>query len=216
MNSASSDDNSTKSGLLIIIAAPSGAGKTTLVEALVENDANIQFSISHTTRTKRPKEVDGDNYHFISQSTFAAMVTAGEFLEHAEVFGNSYGTAHQSITVPLAAGKDIILEIDWQGAAQVRAQFPESLSVFILPPSKAALLDRLRGRGQDNETVIQDRMNKAISEMSHWAEFDYVIVNDDLKKAIADLTSIVTSQRLRTIQQKFTLHELIDELLPDL
>ena len=185
-------------GTLYIFAAPSGAGKTSLVKALVETVATIEVSVSHTTRVPRPGEVDGINYHFIDVAVFQAMVAKGDFLEHAQVFDNFYGTARAKIEQRLAAGVDVILEIDWQGARQVRTQFPDSIGVFILPPSRQALEERLRGRGQDAEEVIARRMRDAVSEMSHYAEFDYLVINDDFQTALAELAAIVTARRLRT------------------
>ena len=185
-------------GTLYIFAAPSGAGKTSLVKALVETVATIEVSVSHTTRVPRPGEVDGINYHFIDVAVFQAMVAKGDFLEHAQVFDNFYGTARAKIEQRLAAGVDVILEIDWQGARQVRTQFPDSIGVFILPPSRQALEERLRGRGQDEEEIIARRMRDAVSEMSHYAEFDYLVINDDFQTALAELAAIVTARRLRT------------------
>jgi guanylate kinase len=185
-------------GTLYIFAAPSGAGKTSLVKALVEKVDNIEVSVSHTTRVPRPGEVDGINYHFIDIAAFQAMVAKGDFLEHAQVFDNFYGTARAKIEQRLAAGVDVILEIDWQGARQVRAQFPDCIGVFILPPSRQGLEERLRGRGQDEEEVIARRMRDAVSEMSHYAEFDYLVINDDFQIALAELAAIVTARRLRT------------------
>ena len=185
-------------GTLYIFAAPSGAGKTSLVKALVETVDTIEVSVSHTTRVPRPGEVDGINYHFIDVATFQAMVAKGDFLEYAQVFDNFYGTARAKIEQRLTAGVDVILEIDWQGARQVRTQFPDSIGVFILPPSRQALEERLRGRGQDAEEVIARRMRDAVSEMSHYAEFDYLVINDDFQTALAELAAIVTARRLRT------------------
>lgn len=185
-------------GTLYIFAAPSGAGKTSLVKALLETADNIEVSVSHTTRAPRPGEVDGVNYHFVDVTAFQAMAARGDFLEHAQVFDNFYGTARANIEQRLAAGVDVILEIDWQGARQVRTQFPDSIGVFILPPSRPALEERLRGRGQDGEEVIARRMRDAVSEISHYAEFDYLVINDDFSTALAELAAIVTARRLRT------------------
>lgn len=200
-------------GTLYVFAAPSGAGKTSLVKALVEQTNGIEVSVSHTTRAPRPGEVDGVNYHFTDVDAFNAMVQAGAFLEHAQVFDNFYGTAQANIEQRLAAGVDVILEIDWQGARQVRQQFPDSLGVFILPPSRQALEDRLRGRGQDGDDVIARRMRDAVSEMSHFAEFDFVVINDDFDIALQDLKAIITANRLRTPLQASRHGEMLNELL---
>ena len=175
------------SGTLYIVSAPSGAGKTSLVKALLDSTAEVSVSVSHTTRAMRPGEQDGVNYHFTSVAEFTAMLKRGEFLEHAEVFGNWYGTSQIWVEHTLAAGQDLILEIDWQGAQQVRRLMPQAKSIFILPPTRQALLQRLRNRGQDDESIIQRRMDEATSEMSHYVEYDYVIVNDDF----ADRKSVV-------------------------
>ena len=198
---------------LYVFAAPSGAGKTSLVKALVEQSHGIEVSVSHTTRAPRPGEVDGVNYHFTNVDVFNAMVNEGAFLEHAQVFDNFYGTAQANIEERLAAGVDVILEIDWQGARQVRQQFPDSLGVFILPPSRQALEDRLRGRGQDGDDVIARRMRDAVSEMSHFAEFDFLVINDDFDTALEELKAIITANRLRTPLQASRHGEMLNELL---
>jgi guanylate kinase len=200
-------------GSLYIFAAPSGAGKTSLVKALVESTADIEVSVSHTTRAPRPGEVDGVNYHFTDVAAFQAMVAQGAFLEHAQVFDNHYGTARANIEQRLAAGVDVILEIDWQGARQVREQFPDSIGIFILPPSRQALEERLRGRGQDGDEVIARRMRDAESEMSHYGEFDYLVINDDFATALAELAAIVTAQRLRTRLQASRHQQMLQALL---
>jgi guanylate kinase len=200
-------------GSLYIFAAPSGAGKTSLVKALVETTADIEVSVSHTTRAPRPGEVDGVNYHFTDVAAFQAMVAQGAFLEHARVFDNYYGTARANIEQRLAAGVDVILEIDWQGARQVREQFPGSIGIFILPPSRQALEERLRGRGQDEDEVIARRMRDAESEISHYGEFDYLVINDDFATALAELAAIVTAQRLRTRLQASRHQQMLQELL---
>ena len=180
-------------GTLFIISAPSGAGKTSLVaEILVQMD-NIQASVSHTTRPCRPGEVDGVNYHFVSQATFAAMVADNAFFEHAEVFGNFYGTSEQWVRDTLRYGTDVILEIDWQGAEQVRKKFPISKSIFILPPSKQALFERLKGRGQDSDEVIDQRVAAAKEEMSHYHDADYLVINDQFELACKQLQCIIQS-----------------------
>ncbi|NNF97319.1 MAG: guanylate kinase [Halobacteria archaeon] len=200
-------------GTLYVFAAPSGAGKTSLVKALVDESDGIEVSISHTTRAPRPGEVDGVNYHFTDVATFNAMVNEGAFLEHAQVFDNFYGTARAHIEERLVTGVDVILEIDWQGARQVRQQFPDSLGVFILPPSRQALEDRLRGRGQDGDEVIARRMRDAESEMSHYAEFDFLVINDDFDTALEELKAIITANRLRTPLQASQYGEILNELL---
>ncbi|MCR9277954.1 MAG: guanylate kinase [Pseudomonadaceae bacterium] len=200
-------------GVLMIVAAPSGAGKTSLVRALVEREPEVFVSVSHTTRPQRPGDVDGKHYHFIDEDRFRAMVSAGEFVEHANVFGNLYGTSIAAIREPLDAGHDIVLEIDWQGAQQVRKQFKDAISVFILPPSKATLLERLSARGQDDAAVIEKRMASAVAEMSHYDEFDFVIVNDRFELAVAELTALLRADRLRQGRRAEELAPLIAELL---
>ncbi len=189
-------------GTLYIFSAPSGAGKTSLVKALLTEMDGIEVSVSHTTRAMRPGEQDGVDYHFISKDEFENMVEADAFLEHAQVFDNFYGTARSSIDARLAAGADVILEIDWQGARQVRAWKTDAVSVFILPPSREALEERLRGRGQDSEEIIARRMRDAVSEMSHYDEFDYLVINDRFEVALQELAAIVTAERLRVVAQK--------------
>ena len=186
-----SPDSLARRGRLFVIAAPSGAGKTSLVRALVERERNLRFSVSYTTRTQRPTETHGRDYFFVAKDEFEAMVARGEFLEHARVFDNYYGTARSQVEASLAAGRDLILEIDWQGAQQIRRALPECRSIFILPPSRDELERRLRGRGTDAEDVIQRRLRDAATDMTHWSEFDYVVVNDDFERAVADLHAIV-------------------------
>jgi guanylate kinase len=181
-------------GRLFVVAAPSGAGKTSLVRALMEREPGLRFSISYTTRRQRPREQHGRDYFFVDREEFDRMVEAGEFLEHAQVFDNRYGTARRVVEEALAAGQDLILEIDWQGARQVRAALPECVSVFILPPSRVELERRLRGRGTDSEEVIRRRLRDAASDMTHWDEFDYVVVNDDFDKALGELCAIVAGR----------------------
>ena len=200
-------------GTLFIISAPSGAGKTSLLKALIVDAENIVVSVSHTTRKKRPGEINGRDYHFIDQATFLSMVSSSAFLEHAKVFDNYYGTSQQHVEQQLLQGLDVILEIDWQGARQVRKLFPDSVSVFVLPPSSQALAQRLQNRGQDNDEVISRRMNDAVNEMSHYAEFDYLVVNDDFDTALQDLRCIFKTNRLRQIQQERNLEQLLIELL---
>ena len=184
-------------GTLFIISAPSGAGKTSLVAQILARMDNIQASISHTTRAARSGETDTVNYHFVSQQTFQSMVADSAFLEHAEVFGNFYGTSRQWVQETLNAGTDVILEIDWQGAEQVRQQFAQSKSIFILPPSKQALRERLNGRGQDDIEVINKRIAAATEEMSHYIEADYLVINDDFDLALEQLKGIISAQRCK-------------------
>jgi guanylate kinase len=188
-------------GTLYILSAPSGAGKTSLLKALREQDGALHVSVSHTTRQMRPGEEDGQHYHFVTKDDFLQMISTGAFLEHAEVFGNYYGTSEAEVRGHLDAGRDTVLEIDWQGARQVRERFPEAVSIFILPPSPAALYQRLSTRGQDSEEVIQGRMRQAQSEMSHYDEFDYLVINDDFDDALSELAAIVTAQRLKLAYQ---------------
>lgn len=200
-------------GNLFTISAPSGAGKTSLVNALLPALDGVQVSVSHTTRAQRPGEIDGVNYHFVAMSEFQRMLEHGDFLESAEVFGNRYGTSQRWVKDTLAAGTDVILEIDWQGAQQVRRLMPETLSIFILPPSRTALEQRLTQRGQDSATVIQKRMSAAIDEMSHYPEADYLVVNDDFETALQELRAIFVAQRLRLPRQQTRQAALLGELL---
>jgi guanylate kinase len=186
-----STDPTARRGHLFVIAAPSGAGKTSLVRALMAREPSLRFSISYTTRAQRPTEAHGRDYYFVSREEFESMVARGEFLEHARVFDNFYGTARGQVEASLAAGQDLILEIDWQGAQQIRRALPECHSIFILPPSRSELERRLRGRGTDAEDVIQRRLRDAASDMTHWSEFDYIVINDDFERALADLNAIV-------------------------
>ena len=176
---------------LFIIAAPSGCGKTSLVKALLESLSNLSVSVSHTTRKPRKAEIDGKNYHFVSKERFGEMISNNDFVEFAEVFGNMYGTARSNIKEKLDANIDIILEIDWQGARQVRENMPNSISIFILPPSKNVLLQRLTDRGQDDEETISKRMKNSESEMSHYDEFEYLVINDQFDSALNDLKAII-------------------------
>lgn len=204
----------TTTGTLFTVSAPSGAGKTSLVNALLARDNSIKVSISHTTRSKRPGEEDGRDYHFVDKEAFQHMAASGEFLEHAEVFGNYYGTSKSAVEAVLAQGNDIILEIDWQGAQQVRELMPDSQSIFILPPSVEALRERLQGRGQDDEAVIEQRMQQAISEISHYTESQWLVINDDFERALQELHNVITTQRLATTKQQQKHHTLLDDLLP--
>ena len=200
-------------GTLYTVSAPSGAGKTSLVTALVKSNPEVCVSISHTTRAIRPGEQDGVNYHFVDHATFERMLEEGAFLEHARVFSNLYGTSQQWVVDTLEQGMDVILEIDWQGASQVRRLMPETVSLFILPPSLACLRQRLTGRGQDDPAVIEARMNEAISEISHYVEADYLIVNDDFTIALAQFQSLITSQHLSLGRQAQKYESLLRELL---
>jgi len=189
-------------GHLYIVAAPSGAGKTTLVRMLLEKDPQIRVSISCTTRAPRPGEKDGREYHFVDVPNFIERVSQGEFLEWAEVHGNYYGTSKRWIEAEMTAGRDVLLEIDWQGAQQVRKAFPEAIGVFILPPSLVTLKERLSGRGTDSAETIARRIAAARDEMRHVDEFDYVIINDDLQQALGDLLSVVNASRLQYTSQR--------------
>jgi len=187
-------DAAGRRGRLFVIAAPSGAGKTSLVRALMEREPDLRFSISYTTRKQRPTELHGRDYFFVDPDEFERMAAAGEFLEHARVFDNRYGTARRPVEDSLAAGQDLILEIDWQGARQVRAALPECVSVFILPPSRAELERRLRGRATDAEDVVQRRLRDAAVDMAHWSEFDYIVVNDEFGQAVEELRAVVAGR----------------------
>ncbi|WP_018176513.1 guanylate kinase [Thioalkalivibrio sp. AKL8] len=200
-------------GTLYIVSAPSGAGKTSLVAALLESVTAVEVSVSHTTRTPRASEVDGQHYHFVSAETFLGMIEDGQLLEHAKVFDNFYGTALASVDERLDAGVDVILEIDWQGARQVRAAVPDAHSIFILPPSRDELERRLRGRGQDEEDVIQRRLRDAESDCTHFREYDYTVVNADFDQAVRDLACIFRANRLRTVEQEIRSASTIENLL---
>ena len=200
-------------GTLYIISAPSGAGKTSLVKALVDSMDHISVSISHTTRTMRPGEQDGVDYHFVNRQKFTALVEQGEFIEYAQVFDHWYGTARSELAIQLQQGEDVILEIDWQGARQVRDSVEHCFSIFIVPPSRDALEHRLRGRAQDAEEVIQRRLSEAVAEMQHLAEFDYLVINDEFDTALDDLRSIVVARRLRLENQRNVHQNLISKLL---
>ncbi len=203
----------TQRGTLYTISAPSGAGKTSLVAALLEKRANLQVSISHTTRPMRPGETDSVNYHFVSKEQFQAMLAQQAFLEHAEVFDNNYGTSAQWVDDTLASGCDVILEIDWQGAAQIHRQLPDTVSIFVLPPSKGTLLERLTQRGQDGPEVIAQRIAEAQAEMSHFAAADYLIINDVFATALEELALIISSGKLLLKKQQCQHQALIKELL---
>lgn len=201
------------SGKLYIISAPSGAGKTSLVKQLVQSIENIRISVSHTTRQCRPGEIHGQDYFFVSVEDFQGLLQDNAFLEYAQVFDNYYGTSHHSVQQQLQNGLDVILEIDWQGAQQVRRLVPDSISIFVLPPSLEVLEQRLRNRAQDSEEIIQRRMRDAVAEMSHYPEFDYLIVNDDFECALQQLKNIIFAERLRLERQQALLQPLLDGLL---
>ena len=201
------------SGSVFIVSAPSGAGKTSLVRALLEADPLVKLSISYTTRARRPGEVEGQHYHFVDLNAFMVMLNRGDFLESAEVYGNHYGTSQRWIETQLAHGLDILLEIDWQGAMQVRKLMPQAISIFILPPSIAALKARLTSRAQDADEVIARRVAAAREDMSHVGEFDYVIINDDFAIAAAELQAVVKASRLQLAKQMARHRALIQNLL---
>jgi guanylate kinase len=201
------------SGNIFIVSAPSGAGKTSLVKSLLEADPGIRLSVSFTTRAPRPGEENGVHYHFVGMDEFMAMLNRGDFLESAEVYGNRYGTSQRWIEQELETGVDILLEIDWQGAAQVRKLMPQAISIFILPPSVAALMQRLSGRGQDTQDIIERRMAAAREDMSHVGEFDYVIINDDFATASLDLQAVVRACRLGVTRQLARHEKLLQALL---
>jgi guanylate kinase len=205
--------SSPKRGRLFVIAAPSGAGKTSLVKALLERKPELRVSISHTTRKMRPTEEDGREYHFVSVGDFHTLVDQGQFLEYAQVFDNFYGTGRRPVETELASGNNVVLEIDWQGAQQVRRALPECVSIFILPPSRASLEERLRNRRTDSEEVIARRLRDAVGDMSHWSEFDYVVINDDFERAVSDLASIIQGRGEHLDAHRPELRELIGALL---
>ena len=200
-------------GTLFIVSAPSGAGKTSLVRELIESLDGIRVSVSHTTRAQRRGEVDGVNYHFVSIAEFEAMISRGEFFEYAQVFDNFYGTSRSAVEALLKAGQDVILEIDWQGAQQVREQVPDSVSIFILPPSCDELERRLANRGTDAHATIARRMRDAVSEMSHYDEYHYLVINDDFTTALRELQSLVIAQRLSLARQQDAHGPLLTALL---
>lgn len=199
---------------LFIISAPSGAGKTSLVKALVDSSSDVVVSVSHTTRAMRPGEVNGENYYFVSYKEFLQMIKQNKFLEYAKVFDHFYGTSQVSVEEQLDQGRKVILEIDWQGAELVREKIHGAQSIFILPPSKAELETRLRGRGQDSEEIIDRRMKDAESEMSHYGEFDYIVLNDDFDEALTELTALVVGVGVFHPISKDNLRTLTEDLLP--
>jgi guanylate kinase len=199
-------------GTLFIVTAPSGAGKTSLVKALADSEQQLCVSISHTTRSQRPGEVDGVNYHFINKDQYMDMLCRGEFLESADVYGNHYGTSEVWVKSQLDNGSNVILEIDWQGAEQIRNLHPEACSIFILPPSLDALKSRLTGRGQDDEDTIENRMSQAVAEISHAAEAEFIVVNDDFDTALEDIRAVIRSRHLTVEVQQFNQSDLLDSL----
>jgi guanylate kinase len=200
-------------GILFVVSAPSGAGKTSLLRELVPADERLMASVSHATRAMRPGEHDGVHYHFVSIDRFEELVEEGAFLEHARVFDNYYGTSEAAVREPLSKGLDVVLEIDWQGASQVRRRFPEAVSVFIAPPSIVALRERLSGRGQDSEEVVDRRMADARSELSHYPEYDYLVINDDFETALAELRAIMVAERLREPRQSARFSDALAAML---
>ena len=203
-------------GTLYIISAPSGAGKSSLISALLQDQpSDMQLSVSHTTRAPRPSEENGQHYHFVSQNEFKSLIENNNFVEWAEVFGNYYGTSKIVIEETLAQGIDVFLDIDWQGAQQVKKLMSHAIGVFILPPSKIELERRLTGRGQDSVDVIAGRMAQAVSEMSHYNEYEYLIVNDDFNTALTDLKTIIRSQRLTQTSQEHAHNDMLESLLAD-
>ncbi|HYB64233.1 MAG TPA: guanylate kinase, partial [Steroidobacteraceae bacterium] len=202
-----------KRGRLYVISAPSGAGKTSLVKTLLASEPRLRLSISHTTRKRRPTEVEGREYHFVTKPQFTELTARGEFLEHARVFDNDYGTSRGFVESQLAQGHDVLLEIDWQGAQQVRRAMPECVSIFVLPPARQALAERLARRATDTAEVIRRRLADAATDMSHYDEFDYVVVNDDFDRAVADLKRIVDGQGGDLKSSRTELRPLLAELL---
>lgn len=200
-------------GILFIVSAPSGAGKTSLLQELVPADPRLSMSVSHATRPMRPGEQDGVHYHFVGVDEFEALIEAGAFLEHARVFDNFYGTSEAAVKAQLDAGQDVILEIDWQGARQVRHRFPLAVSIFIAPPSIDALRERLSNRGQDSAEVVQRRMDDARSELSHFLEYDYLVINDDFATALDDLRAVFRAERLREPRQAAAAASALTEML---
>ncbi|MCJ8511129.1 guanylate kinase [Acinetobacter lwoffii] len=201
------------SGLLFVVSAASGTGKTSLVKALLERVNNLHVSVSHTTRGQRPGELDGVHYHFSNKDDFLNLVNEGGFIEYAEVFGNYYGTAQATVKEQLAKGHDVLLEIDWQGAQQVRRLFPESKQIFILPPSQFDLRERLSNRGTDTVDVIEHRLSCAVEDMQQYSNFDYIIINDDFNKALHDLEAVIIANRLTLSQQANRHEKLIQQLI---
>ena len=201
------------SGLLFVVAAASGTGKTSLVKALLDRTSNLHVSVSHTTRPKRSGELDGIHYHFTDKDNFTSQIEQGGFIEYAEVFGNYYGTSQRTVEEQLKQGHDVLLEIDWQGAAQVRKLFPDSIQIFILPPSQFDLRQRLSNRGTDSVEVIEHRLDCAVSDMQQYVNFDYIIINDSFDRALHELEAVMTANRMTLAQQANRHSELIQNLL---
>ena len=202
-------------GTLYIVSAPSGAGKTSLVRELLAREPSLTLSVSHTTRSRRPGEQHGVHYYFVGPEQFQAMVSQGAFLEYAQVFDNFYGTSKAAVTEQLHNGRDVVVEIDWQGARQLRRLFPGAVTIFILPPSREVLEQRLRARGQDSEAIIARRMQEAREDISHYTEYDYLLVNDDFSQAVTDLQSIIHVRGLRRETQEEALRDLLASLLKE-
>ena len=211
----SNQPNKTAKGSLFVITAASGTGKTSLVKELIAETDGLEVSVSHTTRPPRPGEENGVHYHFTDADTFQADIATGKFLEHAQVFDNFYGTSKQAVSDKLEAGLDVVLEIDWQGALQVKELFADAVLVFILPPSRAALRERLSNRGQDSEAVIEKRLAGAVTEMQNYLHFDYVVINDDFATALNELKAIVTAHRLACTRQACVYDRMIHALLSE-
>ena len=205
--------NPSQKANLFVVSAPSGAGKTSLLKRVIAELKGVEASVSHTTRERREAEVNGVDYHFVDIAEFNQIIERGEFFEHAEVFGNFYGTSKASIVNQLEKGIDVILEIDWQGARQIKEQLSFSRSIFILPPSRPELENRLQGRGQDDQQIIDARMNSAISEMSHYGEYDYLVVNDVFEQAVAEIITIIKAERLKLKVQQEKHAQLLSNLL---
>jgi guanylate kinase len=201
------------SGLLFVVAAASGTGKTSLVKALLDRTTNLHVSVSHTTRPKRSGELDGIHYHFTDKDNFTSQIEQGGFIEYAEVFGNYYGTSQRTVEEQLKQGHDVLLEIDWQGAAQVRKLFPDSIQIFILPPSQFDLRQRLSNRGTDSVEVIEHRLSCAVSDMQQYVNFDYIIINDSFDRALHELEAVITANRMTLTQQANRHSDLIQNLL---
>jgi guanylate kinase len=200
-------------GRLYVVSAPSGAGKTSLVKALMEREPRIRFSVSYTTRKPRPNEIPGRDYHFVTMERFEEMVAHGEFLEHAQVFDNCYATGVRAVEEALANGEQLLLEIDWQGARQVRSRLPEARSIFILPPSRSALEQRLRARSTDSDAVIERRLRDAAQDLGHWNEFDYVVINDRFEQALEELSAIVLDRGSRLLATRPEVERFAAELV---
>jgi guanylate kinase len=203
-------------GTLYIISAPSGAGKTSLVREVLSKERGLTLSVSHTTRPMRPGEVQGVHYYFVSPEQFQAMIDQGAFLEYAQVFDHFYGTSKAAVAEQLRNGQNVILEIDWQGARQIRRLFPEAITIFIIPPSREVLEQRLRARAQDEDAVIARRLRDATADISHYKEYDYLLVNDDFSQAVSDLQSVIHTRGLRREVQEKVLHDILVSLLKEI